>query len=214
MSPHLSQWNVVIAHRNYLGEIICKSSNWQHIQILKITILGANWQLFRLERIAKCSYFILSTQNIKFYWFVMKIKKFMLPIWYNRGLFPLRNKYLWVFVLNGLMLRSYGLGTLADCLPPERHNSGLLNECRHLLYFPKIQSCNTKFWAIQSSAPLSKLKWIGLDNFLKWQKWCKWVFHGFIALKLCGKEGCPQRPNMRRGRVKLASNSLPRRLSW
>ena len=58
-----------------LGKIICESSNWQHIQRLKITILGANWQLFRLERIAKCSYFILSTQNIKFYWFVMKIKK-------------------------------------------------------------------------------------------------------------------------------------------
>ena len=52
-----------------LGEIICESSNWQHIRVqrLKITILGANWQLFRLERIAKCSYFILSTQNIKFY---------------------------------------------------------------------------------------------------------------------------------------------------
>ena len=64
-----------------LGEIICESSNWQHIQRLKITILGANWQLFRLERIAKCSYFILSTQNIKFYWFVTKRKKFVLPIW-------------------------------------------------------------------------------------------------------------------------------------
>ena len=52
-----------------LGEIICESLNWQHtcIQRLKITILGANWQLFRLERIAKCSYFILSTQNIKFH---------------------------------------------------------------------------------------------------------------------------------------------------
>ena len=87
-----------------LGEIICESSNWQHIQRLKITILGANWQLFRLERIAKCSYFILSTQNIKFYWFVMKIKKFMLPIWwYNRGVFPLGNKYFGVFVLNRLM---------------------------------------------------------------------------------------------------------------
>ena len=70
MSPHLSQLNVAMAHRNYLiGEIhvICESSNWQHIQRLKITILGAHWQLFRLERIAKCSYFILSTQNIKFY---------------------------------------------------------------------------------------------------------------------------------------------------
>ena len=60
-----------------LGKIICESSNWQHIQRLKITILGANWQLMRLERIAKCLYFILSTQNIKFYWFVMKIKKFL-----------------------------------------------------------------------------------------------------------------------------------------
>ena len=67
MSPHLSQLNVAMAHRNYFRQIICKSSNWQHIQRLKITILGANWQLFRLERIAKCSYVILSTQNIKFY---------------------------------------------------------------------------------------------------------------------------------------------------
>ena len=66
------QWLIGII----LGKIICKSSNWQHIQRLNITILGANWQLFRLERIAKCSYFILSTQNIKFYWFVMTIKKF------------------------------------------------------------------------------------------------------------------------------------------
>ena len=48
-----------------LGEIIWESSNWQHIQRLKISILGANWQLFRLEMIAKCSYFILSTQNIQ-----------------------------------------------------------------------------------------------------------------------------------------------------
>ena len=88
-----------------LGEIICESSNWQHVQRLKITILGANWQFFRLERIAKCLYFILSTQNIKFYWFVMKIKKFLLPIWwYNRGLFLLGNKYFGVFVLNGLTL--------------------------------------------------------------------------------------------------------------
>ena len=45
------------------GEIICESSNWQQIQRLKIIILGANWQLFRFERIAECSYFILSTQK-------------------------------------------------------------------------------------------------------------------------------------------------------
>ena len=99
MSPHLSQLN-----RNYLGEIICESSNWQHYTNIEDHYLGANSQLFRLERIAQCSYLILSIQNIKFYWFVMKIiKKFLLPIsWYNRGLFPLGNKYFGVFVLNGL----------------------------------------------------------------------------------------------------------------
>ena len=86
-----------------LGEIICESLNWQHIQRWKITIVGANWQLFRLKRIAKCPYFILSTLNVKFYWFVMKIKKILLPIWwYNRGLFPLGNKCFGVFFLNGL----------------------------------------------------------------------------------------------------------------
>ena len=77
-----------------LGEIIYESSNWQHVQRLKVTILGANWQLFSLEKIAKCSYLILSTQNIKFYLFVMKIKNFLLTIWWcNRGLFPVGNKY-------------------------------------------------------------------------------------------------------------------------
>ena len=68
MSPHLSQLNVATAHRNYF-----RRNNLQilklatYIQRLKITILGANWQLFKLERNAKCSYLILSTQNIKFY---------------------------------------------------------------------------------------------------------------------------------------------------
>ena len=104
ISPHLSQLNVAMAHRNYFRRNnlrILKLATY--IQRLKITILGANWQLFRLERIAKCSYFILCTQNIKFYWFVMNIKKLLLPIWwYNRGLLPLGNKYFGVFVLNGL----------------------------------------------------------------------------------------------------------------
>ena len=93
----MCQLNVAMAHRNYFRQKkICESSNWQHIQRLKINILGAIWHLFRLEKIAKCSYFILSTQNIKFYWFVMKIKTFLLLIWwYKRGLFPLGNKYVW-----------------------------------------------------------------------------------------------------------------------
>ena len=78
-----------------LGEIICESSNWQQIQRLKITILGANWQLFRLERIVKCLYIYFVYIEHQVLLFVMKIKKLMLPIWlYNRGWFPLGNKYL------------------------------------------------------------------------------------------------------------------------
>ena len=34
-----------------LGEIICESSNWQHIQGLKITILGTNWQFLDWKRL-------------------------------------------------------------------------------------------------------------------------------------------------------------------
>ena len=105
MSPRLSQLNVAIAHRNYFRQNnlrILKLATYTKIEYHYST-LGANWQLFRWERIAKCSYSILSTQNIKFYWFVMKINTFLLPIWwYNRGLFPLGNKYFGVFVLNGL----------------------------------------------------------------------------------------------------------------
>ena len=48
-----------------LGKIICESSNWQHIQRLEITILCANWQLFRLERISKCScYFVYIKRQV------------------------------------------------------------------------------------------------------------------------------------------------------
>jgi len=32
MSPHLSLLNVTMAHENFLGKIIRKSSNWQQIQ--------------------------------------------------------------------------------------------------------------------------------------------------------------------------------------
>ena len=100
-----------------LGEIICESSNWPHIQRLKITILGANWQLFRLERSAKCSYFILSTQNIiKFYWFVMKINIYcIIKLATEICSFPLGNKYFGVFVLNGLTL--IPLGYFEDLSP-------------------------------------------------------------------------------------------------
>ena len=65
-----------MAHGNYFKKIICESSNWQHLQRLKITILGANWQLFRCDRMAKCLYSILSKQN-RVLQFVKKIKKFV-----------------------------------------------------------------------------------------------------------------------------------------
>ena len=67
MSPHLSQLNVAMTHRNYI-----RRSNLEILKLATYTKMEdhysrCNWQLFRLERIAKCSYFILSTQNIKFY---------------------------------------------------------------------------------------------------------------------------------------------------
>ena len=87
MSPRFSQLNVVIAHMFYFRQNnlwILKLVTYTKIEYHYST-LGANWQLFRWEWIAKCSY------------------SFLLPIWwYNRGLFPLGNKYFGVFVLNGL----------------------------------------------------------------------------------------------------------------
>ena len=64
MSPQ-SQLNVAMAHRNYFRRK--QSVNPQIgniIQRLKIIILGANWQLFRLERIAKCSYFVYTKHQV------------------------------------------------------------------------------------------------------------------------------------------------------
>ena len=48
-----------------LGEIICDSAIWQHIQRLKITILGANWQLVRLEWIAKYVHILFCLHKTK-----------------------------------------------------------------------------------------------------------------------------------------------------
>ena len=66
MSPHLSQLNVATAHRNYIRRNNLRILNWQHINRLKITILGANWQLFRLEGIAKFSlfYFVYTKHQV------------------------------------------------------------------------------------------------------------------------------------------------------
>ena len=112
------------------------------MQRLKITILGANWQLFRLERIVKCSYFILSTQNIKFYWFVMKIKKFVLPIWwYNRGCFALGNKYLegvcLTHVVQSLVFKHNWLYT--ECL--KKVQFWIVSQIKNVKHFHEIFIC-------------------------------------------------------------------------
>ena len=67
MSPHLSQLNVAMAHRNYFRRNNLRIL--KQIQRLKITILGANWQLFSLERIAKCSYLICLHKTSSFFFF-------------------------------------------------------------------------------------------------------------------------------------------------
>ena len=66
MSPHLSQLNVAMAHRNYF-----RRNNLQILKLATYTKIEDHYfrcklATFRLERIAKCSYFILSTQNINF----------------------------------------------------------------------------------------------------------------------------------------------------
>ena len=83
ISPHLSQLNVAMAHRNYF--------RWNNLWILKLAtyiykdwrslfwcklafFIGKDWQMF--------IFYVVCRHKTKFYWFVMKIKKFMLPIWW------------------------------------------------------------------------------------------------------------------------------------
>ena len=66
MSPHLSQLNVAMAHRNYF-----RRNNLGILKLATYTKIEDHYfrcklAIFRLKRIAKCSYFILST-HIKFY---------------------------------------------------------------------------------------------------------------------------------------------------
>ena len=96
------------------------------------------------------------------------------------------------------------LGKLLCC-----GNARGMQHFRPLSHFANIQSCNSKFWAILLFATLSNLKNIGLDNFLKWQvQMSNWL--DLLPLKLCGKEGHPQRPQLQHGRRNHASNIPPR----
>ena len=58
MSPHLSQLNVAMAHRNYF-----RQNNLQIFKLATYTKIEDHYSrcklatFFRLERIAKCSYF-------------------------------------------------------------------------------------------------------------------------------------------------------------
>ena len=154
----MSQLNVATAHRNYFRRNNLRILNFGNIHTfinrLKIHYLGPNWQLFRLERIAKFSYFILSTQNIKFHWIVMKIKKFLLPIWwYDRDLFPRSNKYNVVFVLNGLNVTAQNLNPLDMFLISCSKDSYKMHPWRWqdmILLSPSLISKMQKMWSILS----------------------------------------------------------------
>ena len=67
MNPHLSHLNVTMTLWNYFRRNNLQILKLALIQGLKITMLGANWQLVRLEGIVKCSCFILSAQDIRLY---------------------------------------------------------------------------------------------------------------------------------------------------
>ena len=99
----LSQLNVAMAHRSYFRRNnlrIIKSTTY--IQRLKITILGANWQLFRLERIAKFSFnFVYAKHQVLLIY--NENNEICVANLIQHRLFPLGNKYLGVFVLNGLV---------------------------------------------------------------------------------------------------------------
>ena len=62
MSTHLSQLNVAMTHRNYI-----RRNNLEMLKLATYTKIEDHYSRCKLERIAKCSYFILSTQNIKLY---------------------------------------------------------------------------------------------------------------------------------------------------
>ena len=69
-------------------------------------------------------FLFLSLWNIKFYWCVTEIWKFMLPIWwFNRGSYPLGNICFGVLVLNGLGSDHRSIRGLPSCI----HTSGFLS---------------------------------------------------------------------------------------
>ena len=125
MSPHLSQLNVAMAHRNYF-----RRNNLQILKLAKYTKIEYHYSRCKLATfyIGKdCQMFIFyCLPKTKFYSFVMRRKKKNLwPIWwYNRGSFPLGNKYFGVFVLNGLRVGG-NLGKHSSFMSPI-HSSGQL----------------------------------------------------------------------------------------
>ena len=67
----------------------------------------------------------------------MKIKTFLLPIWwYNRGLFPLGNKYRGVFILNGLTIETCSTNTVLTVI---KLNSSSSQRCR-------VSGCPQEFY--------------------------------------------------------------------
>ena len=108
--------------------------------------------------------------------------------------------------------RTFLLDALADCLAREHRNSGpfgkrppLVTFCQYsILYvilnfdffivWQPYQNWN-KYWPWQF-AKMAKVVWISIFLYL-------------LPLKLCDKEGLPQRLHMRRGSWNSVSNNLP-----
>ena len=105
LSPHLSQLNVAMTHRNYFRRNNLQVLNWQ--QYTKIADHYSRCKLATFLIGKDCQMFIFYFVNTKHQvLLICNENRFLLPIWwYNRGLFPLGigNKYFGVFVLNGLM---------------------------------------------------------------------------------------------------------------
>lgn len=67
MRPHLSEVNVAMVHENFFRRYNLKFLKLATYLKIEDQYFRCKLATFKLERIAKCSYFILSTQNIKFF---------------------------------------------------------------------------------------------------------------------------------------------------
>ena len=148
MSPHLSLLNVAMPHTNYF-----RRNNLQILKLATYTKIEDHYSRCKLATfwIGKdCQMFIFYFVYLKHQVLLIcneKIK-IMLPIWwYNRGSFPLGNKYFGVFVLNGLVWVEVGQSIAGafslyahielPCLQASAKEHIALSHCKILVFCPK-----------------------------------------------------------------------------